>query len=76
MMSKRSRKQRLWGSQDSLRCLEGDSFLFTVESAGANEVSQLVIDAIEVSRLKLDAVCLQENDSDFGELSANLHRGG
>ncbi|XP_020109766.1 DNA-directed RNA polymerases II, IV and V subunit 3-like, partial [Ananas comosus] len=52
-----------------------DSFIFTVESTGAIKASQLVINAIEVLRQKLDAVRLQE-DTDLGELSAHLHGGG
>ncbi|XP_010943195.1 DNA-directed RNA polymerases II, IV and V subunit 3 isoform X1 [Elaeis guineensis] len=53
-----------------------DSFIFTVESTGAIRASQLVINALEVLRQKLDAVRLQEDESDFGELSAHLHGGG
>ncbi|KAG1327142.1 DNA-directed RNA polymerases II, IV and V subunit 3 [Cocos nucifera] len=53
-----------------------DSFIFTVESTGAIRASQLVSNALEVLRQKLDAVRLQEDESDFGELSAHLHGGG
>ncbi|KAJ6804055.1 DNA-directed RNA polymerases II, IV and V subunit 3-like [Iris pallida] len=50
-----------------------DSFIFTVESTGAIKAYQLVINAIEILRQKLDAVRLQDSEeSDFGELSAHL----
>ena len=54
-----------------------DSFIFTVESTGAIKAYQLVINAIEVLRQKLDAVRLQDSEeNDFGELSAHLRGGG
>ncbi|KAJ8643087.1 hypothetical protein MRB53_004835 [Persea americana] len=53
-----------------------DSFIFTVESTGAIKASQLVINAIEILRQKLDAVRLsldtEECDEQFGELGAHL----
>lgn len=50
-----------------------DSFIFTVESTGAIKAYQLVINAIDVLRQKLDAVRLQDSEeNDFGELSAHL----
>ncbi|XP_058080249.1 DNA-directed RNA polymerases II, IV and V subunit 3-like [Magnolia sinica] len=56
-----------------------DSFIFTVESTGAIKASQLVINAIEVLKQKLDAVRLSmdtaEADEQFGELGAHM-RGG
>lgn len=56
-----------------------DSFIFTVESTGAIKASQLVINAIEVLKRKLDAVRLSEDtveaDDQFGELGAHM-RGG
>ncbi|KAK1430318.1 hypothetical protein QVD17_12974 [Tagetes erecta] len=56
-----------------------DSFIFTVESTGAVKASQLVINAIEVLKQKLDAVRLLEDtveaDDQFGELGAHM-RGG
>ncbi|XP_072969865.1 DNA-directed RNA polymerases II, IV and V subunit 3-like [Typha angustifolia] len=52
-----------------------DSFIFTVESTGAVKAFQMVLNAIEILRQKLDAVRLQE-DADLGELSAHLHGGG
>ncbi|XP_076901729.1 DNA-directed RNA polymerases II, IV and V subunit 3-like [Bidens hawaiensis] len=56
-----------------------DSFIFTVESTGAIKASQLVINAIEVLKQKLDAVRLLEDtveaDDQFGELGAHM-RGG
>ncbi|CAH9114966.1 unnamed protein product [Cuscuta europaea] len=56
-----------------------DSFIFTVESTGAIKASQLVLNAIEVLKQKLDAVRLSEDtveaDDQFGELGAHL-RGG
>ncbi|KAK6946066.1 DNA-directed RNA polymerase, insert domain [Dillenia turbinata] len=55
-----------------------DSFIFTVESTGAIKASQLVINAIEVLKQKLDAVRLTEDTmeaDDFGELGAHM-RGG
>lgn len=55
-----------------------DSFIFTVESTGAIKASQLVLNAIEVLKAKLDAVRLAEDSvdtDDFGELGAHM-RGG
>lgn len=56
-----------------------DSFIFTVESTGAVKSSQLVLNAIEILKQKLDAVRLSEDtveaDDQFGELGAHL-RGG
>ncbi|GMH23628.1 hypothetical protein Nepgr_025471 [Nepenthes gracilis] len=55
-----------------------DSFIFTVESTGAIKASQLVFNAIEVLKQKLDAVRLSEDAveaDDFGELGAHM-RGG
>ncbi|KAG8650872.1 DNA-directed RNA polymerases II, IV and V subunit 3 isoform X1 [Manihot esculenta] len=56
-----------------------DSFIFTVESTGAIKASQLVLNAIEVLKTKLDAVRLSEDtveaDDQFGELGAHM-RGG
>ncbi|KAI4390187.1 hypothetical protein MLD38_002324 [Melastoma candidum] len=56
-----------------------DSFIFTVESTGAIKASQLVINAIEILKQKLDAVRLSEDtveaDDQFGELGAHM-RGG
>ncbi|KAL5788246.1 hypothetical protein ACOSP7_005195 [Xanthoceras sorbifolium] len=56
-----------------------DSFIFTVESTGAVKSSQLVLNAIEVLKQKLDAVRLSEDtveaDDQFGELGAHM-RGG
>ncbi|XP_024960496.1 DNA-directed RNA polymerases II, IV and V subunit 3-like [Cynara cardunculus var. scolymus] len=56
-----------------------DSFIFTVESTGAVKASQLVLNAIEVLKQKLDAVRLSEDtveaDDQFGELGAHM-RGG
>ncbi|KAJ3708578.1 hypothetical protein LUZ61_012283 [Rhynchospora tenuis] len=54
-----------------------DSFIFTVESTGAIKASQMVINAIDVLRQKLDAVRLHdESDSQLGggfsELDAHL----
>ncbi|KMZ68215.1 DNA-directed RNA polymerase [Zostera marina] len=55
-----------------------DSFIFTVESTGAISAYQLVINALEILKQKLDAVRLsddtQENDEQFGEL--RQHMGG
>ncbi|ERN14637.1 DNA-directed RNA polymerases II, IV and V subunit 3 [Amborella trichopoda] len=57
-----------------------DSFIFTVESTGAIKASQLVINAIEVLKQKLDAVRLsldtEEGDEQFGELGAHMRGGG
>ncbi|CAL5378951.1 unnamed protein product [Camellia sinensis] len=56
-----------------------DSFIFTVESTGAIKASQLLLNAIEVLKQKLDAVRLSEDtveaDEQFGELGAHM-RGG
>ncbi|OIV94210.1 hypothetical protein TanjilG_28149 [Lupinus angustifolius] len=56
-----------------------DSFIFTVESTGAVKASQLLLNAIEILKTKLDAVRLSEDtveaDDQFGELGAHL-RGG
>ncbi|KAJ4757645.1 DNA-directed RNA polymerase family protein [Rhynchospora pubera] len=53
-----------------------DSFIFTVESTGAIKASQMVMNAIDVLRQKLDAVRLHdESDSQLGgftELDAHL----
>ncbi|KAK8564268.1 hypothetical protein V6N13_005501 [Hibiscus sabdariffa] len=56
-----------------------DSFIFTVESTGAIKASQMVLNAIEILKQKLDAVRLSEDtveaDDQFGELGAHM-RGG
>ncbi|GMJ03504.1 hypothetical protein like AT2G15430 [Hibiscus trionum] len=56
-----------------------DSFIFTVESTGAVKASQMVLNAIEILKQKLDAVRLSEDtveaDDQFGELGAHM-RGG
>ncbi|XAR59427.1 DNA-directed RNA polymerase [Bertholletia excelsa] len=56
-----------------------DSSIFTVESTGAIKASQLVLNAIEVLKQKLDAVRLSDDtveaDEQFGELGAHM-RGG
>ncbi|TYJ00727.1 hypothetical protein E1A91_A13G105300v1 [Gossypium mustelinum] len=56
-----------------------DSFILTVESTGAIKASQLVLNAIEILKQKLDAVRLSEDtveaDDQFGELGAHM-RGG
>ncbi|GLT98231.1 hypothetical protein SLE2022_204500 [Rubroshorea leprosula] len=56
-----------------------NSFIFTVESTGAIKASQLLLNAIEVLKQKLDAVRLSEDtveaDDQFGELGAHM-RGG
>ncbi|KAK4477017.1 hypothetical protein RD792_016219 [Penstemon davidsonii] len=56
-----------------------DSFIFKVESTGAIKASQLVLNAIQVLKQKLDAVRLSadtvEADEQFGELGAHM-RGG
>lgn len=56
-----------------------DCFIFTVESTGAIKASQLVLNAIEILKQKLDAVRLSEDtveaDEQFGELGAHM-RGG
>ncbi|XP_058191741.1 DNA-directed RNA polymerases II, IV and V subunit 3-like [Rhododendron vialii] len=56
-----------------------DSFIFSVETTGAIKASQLVLNAIEILKQKLDAVCLSEDaveaNEQFGELGAHM-RGG
>lgn len=55
-----------------------DSFIFTVESTGAIKASQMLINAIDILKTKLDAVRLSEDTveaDDFGELGAHM-RGG
>ncbi|RYR14160.1 hypothetical protein Ahy_B04g070772 isoform C [Arachis hypogaea] len=56
-----------------------DSFIFTVETTGAIKASQLLLNAIEILKQKLDAVRLSEDtveaDDQFGELGAHM-RGG
>ncbi|XP_027346820.1 DNA-directed RNA polymerases II, IV and V subunit 3-like [Abrus precatorius] len=56
-----------------------DSFIFTVESTGAIKASQLVLNAIDILKQKLDAVRLSDDtveaDDQFGELGAHM-RGG
>nr|AFK49173.1 unknown [Lotus japonicus] len=56
-----------------------DSFIFIVETTGAVKASQLVLNAIEILKQKLDAVRLSEDtveaDDQFGELGAHM-RGG
>ncbi|KAL6211743.1 hypothetical protein ACLB2K_016966 [Fragaria x ananassa] len=56
-----------------------DCFIFTVESTGAIKASQLLLNAIEILKQKLDAVRLSEDtveaDDQFGELGAHM-RGG
>ncbi|KAK9690916.1 hypothetical protein RND81_09G163100 [Saponaria officinalis] len=55
-----------------------DSFIFTVESTGGIKASQLVLNAIEILKQKLDAVRLAEDAvdaDDFGDLGAHM-RGG
>lgn len=56
-----------------------DSFVFTVESTGAIKASQLLLNAIEILKQKLDTVRLSddtvETDDQFGELGAHM-RGG
>ncbi|KAL1142900.1 hypothetical protein V6Z11_A11G126500 [Gossypium hirsutum] len=56
-----------------------DSFIFTVESTGAIKASQLVLNAIEILKQKLDAVRLSEDtveaDDQFGELGAHMQGG-
>ena len=56
-----------------------DSFIFTVESTGAVKAYQLVLNAIEILKQKLDAVRLSDDtveaDDQFGELGAHM-RGG
>ncbi|TYI04525.1 hypothetical protein ES332_A10G025600v1 [Gossypium tomentosum] len=56
-----------------------DSFIFTVESTGEIKASQLVLNAIEILKQKLDAVRLSEDtveaDDQFGELGAHMQGG-
>ena len=51
-----------------------DNFVFIVGSTGAIKASQLVLDAIEILKQKLDAVRLSDDiveaDDQFDELSA------
>jgi DNA-directed RNA polymerase II subunit RPB3 len=49
-----------------------DSFVFTVETTGALTAYELIMNAITVLRQKLDAVRLQDDDADLGELGAHL----
>lgn len=49
-----------------------DSFVFTVETTGAITAYELITNAITVLRQKLDAVRLQDDDGDLGELGAHL----
>uniref|UniRef100_A0A8I7BFN5 DNA-directed RNA polymerase II subunit RPB3 n=1 Tax=Hordeum vulgare subsp. vulgare TaxID=112509 RepID=A0A8I7BFN5_HORVV len=49
-----------------------DSFVFTVETTGAITDYELIMNAITILRQKLDAVRLQDDDGDFGELDAHL----
>lgn len=49
-----------------------DSFVFTVETTGAITAYELIMNAITVLRQKLDAVRLQDDDGDLGELGAHL----
>lgn len=56
-----------------------DNFIFTVETTGAVKASQLVLNAIDILKQKLDAVRLSDDtveaDDQFGELGAHM-RGG
>ncbi|KAH7444513.1 hypothetical protein KP509_02G080600 [Ceratopteris richardii] len=56
-----------------------DSFIFTIESTGALKAADMFLNAIEILKMKLDAVRLsmetEENDDQFGELGAHM-RGG
>ncbi|RCV10862.1 hypothetical protein SEVIR_2G148400v4 [Setaria viridis] len=49
-----------------------DSFIFTVETTGAITAYELIMNAITVLRQKLDAIGLQDDDGDLGELGAHL----
>ncbi|KAL7246917.1 hypothetical protein ACSBR2_001931 [Camellia fascicularis] len=53
-----------------------DSFIFTMESTGVVKSSQLLLNAIEVLKQKLDAFHLSEDtveaDEKFGELGAHM----
>ncbi|KAG0465667.1 hypothetical protein HPP92_019831 [Vanilla planifolia] len=55
-----------------------DSFIFTVESTGAIKAYQMLINAIEILKQKLDAVRLQDaEEADIGDqLTQHLGRGG
>ena len=57
-----------------------DSFIFTVESTGAMKATQMFLNAIEILKVKLDAVRLsfdtEEADDQFGELGAHMRGGG
>ncbi|KAL6596994.1 hypothetical protein ACP70R_022612 [Stipagrostis hirtigluma subsp. patula] len=52
-----------------------DSFIFTVETTGAITPYELIMNAITVLKQKLDAVRLQDDDGDLGELGAHLGGG-
>ncbi|KAJ4829795.1 DNA-directed RNA polymerases II, IV and V subunit 3 [Turnera subulata] len=56
-----------------------DSFILTVESTGAIKASQLLLNAIDVLKQKLDAVRLSDDtvdaDDQFGELGAHMRVG-
>ncbi|KAJ0090521.1 hypothetical protein Patl1_14760 [Pistacia atlantica] len=72
--------QKPWGKPGLIEIYgKEDSFIFTVESTGAVKASQMVLNAIEVLKQKLDAVRLSEDtveaDDQFGELGAHM-RGG
>lgn len=53
-----------------------DSFIFTVESTGAIKASEMLINAIDVLKQRLDTVRLsldtEEGDDQFGELGVHL----
>ncbi|XP_044435662.1 DNA-directed RNA polymerases II, IV and V subunit 3 [Triticum aestivum] len=49
-----------------------DSFVFTVETTGAITAYELIMNAITILRQKLDAIRLQDDDGDLGELDAHL----
>lgn len=49
-----------------------DSFIFTVESTGAIKASQMLLNAIDILKQKLDAVRLQDEASDMNELTSHL----
>lgn len=51
-----------------------DTFIFKVESNGALRASQLVLNALEILRKKLQAVRLLEDDQ-FAELAADMQGG-
>ena len=56
-----------------------DAFIFTVESTGAIKASQLLLNAIDILRQKLDAVRFSDDNVDtaeqFGELGSHLGGG-